>query len=101
MKPKKPVEIDPKMLVRKPRGPARDYAAICARMGEMAEHEPERIERIGAKLVQAWSKVPYIRLGQFMVNISGVPDPFYERDSDLEQRLDDFIETGKFSVRGG
>ena len=98
---KKPVEIDPKMLVRKPRGPARDYAAICARMGDLAENDPARIERIGVKLVQAWSKVPYIRLGQFMVNITGVSDPFYEKDSALEKRLDEFLKTGEFPVQGG
>ena len=104
MNPKKPEDLG-KALAKARRasrkGPERDYATICDRMGDMAENEPERIERIGLKLIAAWARVPYLRLGQFMVAITGVSDPFYEADSALEQRLDEFLATGKLPVQGG
>lgn len=55
-----------------------------------------RVERIAAKLALAWARVPDMRLGQFVVNLSGKDDPFYAADEAMERALDAYIAGGSF-----
>ncbi len=56
--------------------------------------DPERIERIGVKLVQVWKKYPDWRLGQVVSNLCGgmsggsKGDIFFPEDDDWEKWID-------------
>jgi len=59
--------------------------------------DPERIKRIGDKLIQLWQKHPDWRLGQLVSNLCGgmsggsKGDIFFPEDSDWEKWIDDSI----------
>lgn len=55
--------------------------------------DPERIERILAKIRQVWYQHPDQRLGQLLVNYGGFPsgDPFFREDSETEACLNDHL----------
>lgn len=42
--------------------------------------DPERIDAMIELLRIAWHRYPYYRLGQLIVNATGVDDPFYVQD---------------------
>jgi hypothetical protein len=44
------------------------------------------------RLVTAWSKVPQLRLGQFIVNAMNGVEPFYISDDDLVRTLEEYAE---------
>jgi hypothetical protein len=56
--------------------------------------DPNRIERIGNKLIEYWKRNPDQRLGQLVMNIELIitkgksHDPFYREDDEIEQFLD-------------
>jgi uncharacterized protein YihD (DUF1040 family) len=54
---------------------------------------PERIQRILAKLEQAWHKHPDMRLGQFISNLNDSRDGdlFYVEDEELEEWIEEEI----------
>lgn len=54
--------------------------------------DPDRIERIAAKLTRAWALYPDLRLGQLMHNLARpADDTFAIEDDELERRLDAFL----------
>lgn len=56
--------------------------------------DPERIDRIIAKLTILWRRDPDLRLGQLVSNLKGlgVQDVFYWEDEDLEQAINDVLD---------
>jgi hypothetical protein len=55
--------------------------------------DPERIDRVLAKLGEAWHRVPDWRLGQLVSNLQGLGprDVFYTEDDKWEEWLDDLL----------
>ena len=66
----------------------------------MTPRENERIERILTLLKAAWAKNPDYRLFQLLINIARSPNShpelFYLEDNVIENRLSDYISTGKY-----
>jgi hypothetical protein len=53
--------------------------------------DPERIDRILAKLGKAWHAAPDLRLGQLIYNLTfggNALDPYYTEDGPIEKALD-------------
>ena len=55
--------------------------------------DPERIDRIGSKLIAVWSLVPDWRLGQLVSNLMGPGrhDVFHVEDDEWEGMIDEVI----------
>ena len=55
---------------------------------------PDRMEPLLEKLLEAWQMVPDWRLGQFIYNMVG-RDPFYMEDDKMLESIKKFIEENK------
>jgi hypothetical protein len=55
--------------------------------------DPNRIDPILQKLRDVWLANPDWRLGQLVVNVSGLADPFYVEDAEMLVRLWDMEES--------
>lgn len=51
--------------------------------------------RLVARIVDAWEKVPELRLGQLVANAHWPQDLFYLSDEDLVERIENWAETHK------
>jgi hypothetical protein len=60
--------------------------------------DPARVERISAKLAQAWALYPDLRLGQLVVNLTQPDDPFNVSDDRLEAAVDEFLANPPYVV---
>lgn len=63
--------------------------------------DPERINRILNKIRTAWSVRPDMRLGQLLINLTGIDqtDLFQLEDDELEANLDKLNEAGKWFLQ--
>lgn len=53
-------------------------------------------ERVMARLLEAWKKVPQLRLGQLIVNACG-KDPYYREDDELVAEVEAMVTLAKMS----
>ena len=52
--------------------------------------DPNRIDRLLAKLAEVWKKYPQLRLGQLILNVINDPVLYYVEDQDLIDSIVDY-----------